>query len=262
MSRPKKTEEVQETRQEMPQEAKTETPQEPSPMTKLLDKYKETLVASQRDIETVPYNMRQGAAIGIQSAKDSLVSLKSTILEATVPRRLIGCFVTGDEQKIKEISEFLSSNEGIVATSNAWFTPMVEDMWLNQSPDHLFNLSQFGLMRDYLRDTAFKAGVVSMQSPSYESVVCHTKEELLAHAKRSVNNAVGNYFSVTELKSQILNQVIERSIDAKKVPVLVLGCDDHEQSDFSTLFSRTTSRVIDSNFEVSAQTVTELFKSI
>lgn len=224
----------------------------------------ETTKRAETVLEEVPYKVRAGFAAAVEEAKTRLPALRSELLALTVPSRLAGVFAEGDSEAVVKTATFLRSSAagGIVLDAEKLYREFVDVIEPSFGSDRIFRVTQYGLlMSEYSNKVADLFGpAVGRHRPEYIEETCRGYEETLTHVRRVVRDGVGDELNLRALQVAVLDEVLAGDMDARRIPVLVLGATDDEKPGLAQLFTKSTTHQFEAGFEPTKDSVLSIFK--
>lgn len=227
----------------------------------IVKEIKNTNAILNQDIENIPYAQRPAVEIAITRAREKLPKLLEEIKQLVIPYRLVGLFATGNENSINEVGQFLAKNEGLVLDANKLYNDITALVEPSYGTEREFCTTQYHLMVQAVSSLAVDFGYLEVEPPKFINQMCPTKDDTLKLIKEVVRDCgAGDQINVDLIKKTIIDWVVRCNIEAKQIPVLIVGVTNPvEKNKIATLFCRTIDYNFEANFTVNAKTITALF---
>lgn len=213
--------------------------------------------------EDIPIQVRAGWEIRKADARSAMGVLVPELEAATVPSRLVGCFVSGPDDLVAAAADTVRRNGGVVVRADAVWERIVANFEPSFGADRLFRTTQFWLMVNAYRVVASELGLPGTMPAegAISDVVCATHDDSLALVRRQIRSWAGEELNLRAVRHAIVGAVMAHGIDAPKIPVLVTGAIPEEVPVLGTLFSRVVTHELGPDSEVTDDAIGALFKA-
>jgi hypothetical protein len=216
------------------------------------------------DLNNIPYKARASRAIIMRQACERLPVLLSELKVATIPTRLVAVFPAGSASVTKQVADFLKENGGVVINVNEWYEKMADAIEPSFAKDRFFSTQQFAYIMSEVRVMALQLGYDRMNPVNFDStmeVKCYDVKASTAHIKGIVRKALGDTMNVQKIAKELIETVLREGLDAKQIPVLVIGAQSlEEKTALTPLFIRSVDHNFSNTFAITKLNIAKVFK--
>ncbi len=203
----------------------------------------------------VDWRVRAGHESAKLKAQRELPSLINRIKSATIPSRLVGVFGEfGNDEVLKNVTEMLVDNGGIVVDVNELFVKMAQRLEPSLGASRSFEPNQQAGLQAFVNKMTENLGIEKIRL-NYAQGKVPTFDDLANHCRNILNNSNGWQLLPEYVSDQIVQKVTLGLLDQEKIPVLVINAPVDELG-VGHLFTRVTAHNFGSDLISSTELLT------
>jgi len=227
--------------------------------------------------ESVPYKLRAGAGVQIAAATQRLQEIDDQILARTVPERLIAVFA--NFPKTETPSTALEDLYGFVTTNSITIFPKTMFVQFARELEYSFaqpisdivekdvharpkfSTVQYSLLKNHLQAACLFYNVPEFDF-EFQERECLSFDALANIVTDTILSTDGGRILLTaRVKTDILAQVVTKSLLDRRVPVFVFG-DDRQliRDTIKPLFNKTIDHTFNPEFAATKDNITKILK--
>lgn len=231
-------------------------------LSELISDYKSAHKISQTKLETVSFRYRPGIEMKVNQAKTTAKLKMEQIDKHLFPSRVIAVLGTGDKEVLEEVQLFMDYEGGVVVDYNLLYERLTDYCEKIMPKDRTFGMGPYSLLIDKTQEVADLFNIPFGDLEDFKPLRCSERKDTLNYIKNTLNTPKNFHLNLAVLKEQILKTIIDKPIVSKTVPCLILNVEKPDLNNINKLCSKAKFYEFKKPFEVSEETIVELFKSI
>lgn len=203
------------------------TPKQPNKARALKDirkDYAEAKAVADTDLESMPKLTRPGWAMRKQKARDTVVALKSEVLESFRDRSL-GIFAVGDGASVFANVASARSGAGVFDVNRVYESAAAEAKAATPRSNS-FTTNMYGMVQKWLRLQYMDMGLLYFKFPTVKSKTLGSVDGVVPYVKELIRGVAADSISLWHLRNFIIDWGLAST---STVPaIVVMGVDEDE----------------------------------
>jgi hypothetical protein len=200
------------------------------------------------DPAAVPSKTRPGIEIAVVEAKKNAAALARQLVQATIPSRLVGLFVSGENAQ--GFAAVVRQVGGIHLQADKLYQRLTDVVDRSLEDSRVFGVNQYGRFIEEIRAIAREVGEGPVAGPivnvpDYAEKRLPDRASVEAFVRSAVRANPGDVLNTTLLSIDIFDQVVSGALDDAAIPVVVTGATPAEQGAIGALFARVSATTWD-----------------
>lgn len=231
-----------------------------STLEKLIEDYESTAKTAAINLDEMPAATRGGWGSRVREAQDHVKEVRTEYKRALL-KNGVAIFLEGDAVKIEAAATLARENDGVVIDANALYERLAKPVEATLSEARQWGVSATHRLHLGIQEIMFETGLSEVSMPASELPYVATFQDVVAHVKKLIRNAVGDQFNRCYVEEDLVRQAIKIRYTGVTVPVLIVNAEPNETATIAASFLKgNTSMKIEAADEVDKEFLSKLLR--